>query len=228
MLRDRERQKLWGKFVDAKINAPEVLSKELLRRKKGVVGLSTITDPYQPLEREYELTRKCLENLVEHDFSISIQTKSSLVLRDIDLIRKFPRSEVGFTIITLKEDLRKKVEPYSSPIEERFAALRELADEGVSTWVFIGPILPLITDKEELNQLVKEVANMRVEHIFLDRLNLRVGVWPAVSDFLKANYPELLPKYKKIFWLNNNYFELMKAETLELCRKVGIRCTFCY
>jgi len=86
----------WGSFVDVKTNIPNVLSKELRIKKPGVVGISTITDPYQPAENNYKLTRYCLEQLLRHDFPVCIQTKSDLVARDIDLISKFSKAEVMY------------------------------------------------------------------------------------------------------------------------------------
>ena len=99
----------WGEFVDVKINAPEMLKRELFGLKKGLVSLSTVTDPYQAPERKYRLTRRILEELAAYNFSVSILTKSNLILRDIDILKKFERNnlEVGFSITTLDEEVRR-------------------------------------------------------------------------------------------------------------------------
>ena len=113
----------WGSFVDVKTNIPVILSNELRKKKPGVVGLSTVTDPYQPVERKYNLTRYCLEQLLIHNFPVHIQTKSDLVLKDIDLISKFNDVEVMFSIATLNDSERKILEPYSSSIQNRLKAM---------------------------------------------------------------------------------------------------------
>jgi len=219
----------WGKFVDARVNAPQVLSRELSRAVKGLVMLSSVTDPYQPLEKKYELTRKCLQRLLMHQFPITILTKSALVLRDLDLLTKFSNCEVGFTITTTVDDDRKKVEPFSSPVEERLSALEELHGKGVSTYVFLGPILPYITDGDEnLQDMVMNFAKAKVGCVIVDRLNMRWGVWTSIVKFLTMHYPDLVPKYERIFWSKSDYFERVKSEILKLCSEHGIECEFCY
>ena len=112
----------WGRFVDVKRNIPAVLAKALKRKARGMVGLGTVTDGYQPLEGRYHLTRYCLEQLVRFDFPVSVQTKSSLVLNDLDLLRRLSDAEVGVTVTTLDEAQRRHFEPFASPSERRIAA----------------------------------------------------------------------------------------------------------
>jgi DNA repair photolyase len=205
------------------------LARDLSRTVKGVVMLSSVTDSYQPLEKKYELTRKCLQKLLMHQFPITILTKSSLVLRDLDLLTKFANREVGFTITTIVDDYRKKVEPYSSPVEERLAALEELHEKGVSTYVFLGPILPYITDENEnLKNMIIDFVKAKVDYVMVDRLNMRWGVWPSIVRFLKLHYPDMMPTYKRIFWSKNDYFEQVKLKILKLCNEYGIKCELCY
>jgi DNA repair photolyase len=219
----------WGEFVDVRINAPQVLTRELTRTAKGLVMLSSVTDPYQPLEKKYELTRKCLQKLLTHEFPVTILTKSSLVLRDIDLLARFSSCEVGFTITTIIDDDRKKIEPNSSPVEERLAALREFHEKGLATYVFLGPMLPYITDESEnLQNMITSFVKAKVDYMLVDRLNMRWGVWPSTVRFLKMHYPDLIPKYKHIFWSENNYFEQLKSKILKLCGKYEIKCELCY
>jgi len=222
-------QEEWGEFVDVKMNAPQVLARELSRKAKGLVYLSSVTDPYQPLEKKYELTRKCLQKLVAHSFPISIQTKSSLVLRDIDMLAKFSKCDVGFTVTSIDDETRKKYEPFSSPVEEQLDALEELHDRNIITYAFLGPMLPHITDNEEsLRTMIQSLARVKVDYVMVDRLNLRWGVWPSVISFLKQHYSELIPQYKRIFWSKNNYFEKVKFKIFKLCNEYGVRCDFCY
>ncbi len=222
-------QEEWGEFVDVKINAPQVLARELSKKAKGLVYLSSVTDPYQPLEKKYELTRKCLQKLLAHSFPITIQTKSSLVLRDIDMLAKFPECDVGFTITSVNDEVRKKYEQRSSPVEERLTALEELHDRKIMTYAFLGPMLPHITDNDEsLRTMIQNLARVKVDYVMVDRLNMRWGVWPSVISFLKQHYPELIPEYKNVFWSRNDYFKKVKLKILKLCDEYGVRCEFCF
>jgi DNA repair photolyase len=147
----------WGTFVDAKVNAPEVLARELRRAGRGPVMLASVTDCYQPLEERFRLTRRCLELLLEHDFPVRVLTKSPLVLRDLDLLRKFRDIEVGLTVTTDDEAMRRLFEPGAPPIAARVDALRRLKEAGVGTYVFVGPMLPL--DPERLAGLLCDVVD---------------------------------------------------------------------
>src|SRR5512137_98268 len=116
----------WGQFVDVKVNAPNLLRQQVLKKKKGTVWVSGVCDPYQPLEGKYKLTRQCLEILAEHDWSAVVQTRSPLVLRDLDVIRKAKDFEVGFSVTT--------------------------ADDGIRTYAMIAPMLPGAEDLPDLLQ----------------------------------------------------------------------------
>ena len=210
----------WGSFVDAKVNALERLRVEAPRRRKGKVLLSSVTDPYQPLERRYELTRGSLEILLEHQFPISILTKSDLVLRDLDLIRKFDVCDVGFTITAFDEDVRSSFEPGASPVEARLAALRELSSEGVSTWVFIGPVLPYLTD-EGIERLLNELAGS-VSHILFDRLNVKAGNMPDIRRVLSERYPDLQPLFESALRDESEYYAVFKRKVADMCRRRSI------
>jgi DNA repair photolyase len=133
----------WGAFVDAKVNAPEALERELRRAERGVVMLSSVTDCYQPLEERCRLARRCLELLLAHRFPVRILTKSPLVLRDLDLLRQFPEIDVGLSVTTDDERMRRLFEPGAPPITARVDALLRLREAGVRTYVFIGPMLPM-------------------------------------------------------------------------------------
>jgi DNA repair photolyase len=177
----------WGSFVDIKINVPQLLIKELQRVKKWEIMISSVTDPYQPLERKYHLTRRCLKILLEHQFPLSILTKSSLILRDVDILTLFNNLEVGLTITTNEEAIKKIFEPYSSPISERIRALRILHDRGIKTYAFIGPILPQ-NPKEIVDNLWKIV-----DFVYIDRMNYcykieRVYQMHGLEKYLEDNY----------------------------------------
>ncbi len=158
----------WGSFVDVKVNVPEVLERQLNKAKRGLVYFSSVTDPYQPLEREYELTRKCLKVLLARDFPVSIQTKSALVLRDLDLIKEFTSAEAGFTI-SLDDAHARKLEPQASLPSDRIKALKKIHNSGIKTFVFIGPIVPGLTDVVGIVRKTYDWA----DHYLIDRLNMK-------------------------------------------------------
>jgi DNA repair photolyase len=155
----------WGKFVDVKINAPEVLRRQMKRAARGNVMLSSVTDAYQPLEAKYRLTRQCLEILLEHQFTVDILTKSPLVLRDIDIIKEFRDIDVGITITTDDDRMRRIFEPNAPPLEARLNALKTLKEKGISTYVFIGPMLPM--DPEALSAKIGRYA----DSVLMSRMN---------------------------------------------------------
>ena len=155
----------WGKFVDVKVNAPELLKRQLDKARRGIVWVSSVCDPYQPLEEKYEITRRCLAELLERQFPVNIQTKSTLVLRDLDLLRRFEEIEVGLTVTTDEERVARLFEPGAAPVGERIGVLEKLHASGIRTFAFIGPILP--GDPE---RLVKRLES-RVDRVFIDRMN---------------------------------------------------------
>jgi DNA repair photolyase len=216
----------WGSFVDAKVNALERLRAEAPRRRKGKVLLSSVTDPYQPLERKYELTRGALQILLEHQFPISILTKSDLILRDVDIIRKFDVCEVGFTITAFDDDVRSAFEPGASPVEARLAALKELSAEGISTWAFIGPVLPYLTD-EGIERLLNELAGS-VNHIIVDRLNVKSGNMPDIRRVLTERYPDLKPLFESALRDESEYYTVFKRKVTGLCLRRSIPCEIVY
>ena len=157
-------QEPWGEFVDVKINAPEVLAKEIRRKPVGRVWVSGVCDPYQPVEKRYRLTRKCLEILLRSDWPVTIQTKSPLVVRDLDILKTSEKVEVGFSITTAEEKIRRVFEPKASPISERINALKSLHTNGIMTFVMIAPILP------GAEKLPRQLAGV-VDFVLVDRLN---------------------------------------------------------
>jgi len=214
------KQGKWGEVVEVKINLPRILSRELTKKKRGVVGLGTVTDAYQPVEKKYEITRRCLEVLQLHDIPVCIQTKSSLVLRDVDILRRFSNIEVGLTLTVLDDRLRERIEPGASSVEERLHTLKELKKMGISTWVFLGPVLPHIT---ETDALIDAIISTNPKYVLIDRLRLRKGVWKRIKDFLGRFYPQLLPEYEHIFEVRYHYEEILEKMRLR-CEMKGVRC----
>lgn len=174
---------IWGEFVDVKINAPKLLAEEVRKKKVGRVWVSGVCDPYQPLEKRYKLTRRCIDILVEHGWPFSIQTKSDLILRDIEILKRARNVEVGFTITTADEKIRKIFEPGAPPSSRRIEALIALHAGKITTFAMIAPILP---GAEGLVSALKG----NVDYVILDRLNYhyadwaykRYGLWRAHED----------------------------------------------
>ncbi len=160
----------WGDFVDVKINAPELLAREVKKKKVGRVWISGVCDPYQPVEKRYMVTKKCLSILVENGWPITIQTKSPLVLRDIEIIQRATDAEVGFTITTADEKIRRIFEPGAPPVKKRVEALADLHSAGIKTFAMIAPILP------GAEELVSELKG-KVEYVYIDRVNYHYADW---------------------------------------------------
>ena len=216
----------WGTFVDVKINALNRLAKELPRKKLGVVLLSSVTDPYQPLERKWRLTRGSLKLLLDYDFPTNIQTKSTLVLRDLDLLQRFSDCKVGFTITTTDDDVRKIFEPSASPVEERLEALRVLKEEGVQTYAFLGPMLPYLSEGG-LGKLLDELADS-VDRVIVDRLNIKWGNLVTIRRALSKHYPDLQPMFESALSPESGYYERLKEDMAAMFHARGIPFDLCY
>jgi len=195
----------WGTFVDVRINIPFVLVKELRNKKRGTIGISTVTDPYQPIESKFKLTRYCLEQLVKYNFPVCIQTKSKLVLRDLDLISKLSNAEIMFSIGTLDDNERKTLEPNASSINDRLNAMKKFSDEGIKTVVFFGPIYPTIK-VENLEEIVNTFIENGAKEIMVDKFNLKPGIFENIKKCNISNservknqsyFKEILNEMKK-------------------------------
>ena len=209
----------WGSHVEIKTNAPNLLAKER-KRLKGTVGVGTVTDPYQPIEKERKITHYCLEQLVKTDCTVSIQTKSDLVLRDLDILKRMKAPEVGFTITTLDERLAKRIEPGVAPPQKRIAALKELADNGIRTWAFLGPIIPTLNDSAgSLEEVIMAVKDSGCQRILYDKLRLKPIVRKRMEKALGEESAE-------VFKLVNNreWAERVYADVERICAEVGVGC----
>jgi DNA repair photolyase len=184
----------WGEFVDVKMNVPELLAREIKRKRMGRVWVSGVCDPYQAAEKRYKLTGRCLEILFANQWPVTIQTKSPLVLRDIEILERFKDIEVGFSITTADEKIRKLFEPGAPPIKERIHALDVLHSRGIQTFAMIAPILP------GAEGLIKELPG-KVDHVLIDRVN-----------YFYANriYME-----NKMEWAREDPFFIQNAEDLK-------------
>lgn len=205
-------QEPWGEFVDIKTNAPEQLTKDIRKARDGnQILLSSVTDPYQPIEKETELTRKILKKLKNTFYDINILTKGNLIQRDFDLIKEFgDKITVGFTINFLDESDREVWEPRASPIKERTRLIKKLSEVGVDTYVHVGPYLEDITDLEAIARELDSFVN----EIQIENLNLQNQ--QRIKEIIRENYPELEQKYKKIIQNDGEYKKKLIEKTKEL------------
>lgn len=218
MLKYTKHKEEWGSFVDVKINAVEILKKEIIKAKPGSVFLSSVTDPYQAIEKRYELTRNILKTLPK-DFKPSILTKSSLFTRDLDVLQQFKKSEIGVTITSLED--WKIFEPGASPTIERIKALREAHEAGLETYIFLGPVLPYITDKH-FDKLMSEISF--VDNVMVDRLNIKSGNWPRIKTVVQEEYPHLFKSFSEAVFEDEGYYSDFKKRMRSLRNNVE----FCY
>ncbi|MFX1563311.1 MAG: radical SAM protein [Promethearchaeota archaeon] len=214
----------WGQFVDIKVNAAHVLQQQLRRRQKPVteaVLFSSVTDAYQPLERRFQVTRNCLNILRRHNVPVSILTKSDLVLRDIDLLRELSDCEVGMTVITLEERVRRVFESGAPSAERRLTALKELSEGGIRTFGFVGPIIPYLC-KPSLEELVRRLAEGGVAHVFFDRLNLKYGNWPVIERVLQTYFVKQYKAICNALKPSSCYYEELRDEVVSLAHRYGL------
>ena len=202
----------WGEFVDAKINIVDRLRRQIKRTRPGSVQIGTVTDAYQPLEERFRLTRGCLEVLADSDFSVTIQTKSDLVLRDIDILKKMKNKEVGLTITCHDPEVETLFEPGASNLDRRLDALKRLNRAGIPTYVFFGPILPFFSDHQDsLLLLFRRLQKTGVEKMYLDKMNYLKGKRKKISRVLRQNFPHALRFYDGVVKREEKYAEWLKA-----------------
>jgi len=193
----------WGTYLDVKMNAPELLQKELVSLEKklhtkdfGAVFFSSVTDPYVGMEAKYKLTRGCLEVLADFGYEgvINIQTKSDLVTRDIDVLKRLSHVSVGCTVTTLDDEISRYFEGIAPPVTKRIAALKKLHDAGISTYAFIGPLLPtVLADEDQITRILDALEKSGVETVWFEHIHLVGVVKQRLYDYIQKTKPELVP-----------------------------------
>lgn len=197
----------WRSYLDIKINAPKLLRKALEKLEKkfkskdfGTIFFSSVTDPYVGPEAKYKLTRKCLQLLADFGYQgeIAIQTKSPLVVKDIDILKKLKKVTVGFTVTTLNDKISRFLEVKAPSVTLRLRALKRLDDSGISTYAFVGPILPYFTDKEDkINQLLDKLEEVGICQVCFEHINLSPKIKARLYDFLRKRAADLIPEFEK-------------------------------
>ena len=206
----------WGTFIDVK-QCNKRIDINKLKGKK--VFLSSVTDCYNEFESEYKITRKILEELVKCDCFLSISTKSKLILRDIDLLKKISNVEVCLSINTLDESFKNDMDKASS-IQDRLETLKELHENGIRTILFMSPMFPYITD---FKKIIEESQSFFDEYWF-ENLNLRGSYKKDILTYIKNKYSKYYSDYLNIY-LNNDltYWENLGNEINDYCEKNNIR-----
>ena len=217
----------WGKYVDVKINASELVPPA----PEGLPGLepaspltgrrvfmSSVTDPYLPQERTYKLTRAILERLVPHQPFLGIQTKSALITRDIDILTRFRDCEAGITITTLDDAIRREIEPATSSIQDRLSALETLKGAALRTYVFIGPIIPGVTDWRAIIERTRHA----VDFYYLENLNVTGSVKKSMADWYQGRHPELLATFEAAYKPGSLFWDSMENEIAAYCEREGV------
>lgn len=215
-----------------KDNAAEVLDKEFSREKwnnKLTVDLSTVTDPYQPAEERFKVTRNVLEVFLKHHNSLMITTKSDLVLRDLDILSEIGRTgflNVVITLTSLDEDLRKRIEPKAPSVDRRLRVVQELHEEGITVGVTAIPLLPYISDGEkDIEELVKCVAGLGVDYVIIDMLNFRGETRDRMFEFLQGYDSSIMPKYEKLYrtkYCDKDYSKSIRHVVNKFIRKYKV------
>jgi DNA repair photolyase len=195
----------YGTSIRVKTNVADALRRELARKgwKKELVAIGAATDPYQPAEGRYRLTRACLQVLAETANPFSIVTRGPLIVRDIDVLQHgagLADVSVNFSVPTLDQKIWRYTEPNTAPPIQRLRALRRLVDAGIRAGVGVAPILPGLSDQPELlADVVKAARDHGATHVWANVVYLRPGTREHFMENLARDWPELLPMYERLY-----------------------------
>ena len=230
---DRPWDDRYGTSIRVKVNVAEVLRRELARptwRREGV-AIGAATDPYQPAEGRYRLTRACIEALSEAETPFSIITRGPMIVRDVDVLVEAARRvdvSVTFSVPTIDDEIWRRTEPGTAPPRQRLRAVRTLVDAGIKASVGMAPILPGISDKPELMaDVVCAAREAGATGIWANVLYLRPGTREHFLEHLARDWPELLPAYERLYesraYLGNEHVRPVRERAAELARQHGVR-----
>jgi DNA repair photolyase len=230
---DRPSGDRYGRSIRVKTNVAEVLRRELARPtwQHEVVAIGAATDPYQPAEGRYKLTRACLEALAEASNPFQIITRGPMIVRDIDVLaRAASRAEVAvtFSVPTLDHEIWRRTEPGTAPPHQRLRALKQLVDAGIKASVGMAPILPGLSDRPELlADVVRAAREAGAVGVWANLLYLKPGTKEHFLSALERDWPELLPEYERLYgrraYLAKSDSEPVREQVRELTREHGIR-----
>jgi DNA repair photolyase len=230
---DRPSDDRYGTSIRVKTNVAEVLRRELARPSwaREIVAIGAATDPYQPAEGRYKLTRACLEVLGDAANPIRIITRGPMIVRDIDVLaRAASRASVAvtFSVPTLDHEIWQRTEPGTAPPRQRLRALKQLVDAGIKASVGMAPIIPGLSDKPELMaDVVRAAREAGATGVWANLLYLKPGTKEHFLTALERDWPELLPEYEQLYgrraYLSTAQSEPVRAQVRELTRAHGIR-----
>jgi DNA repair photolyase len=230
---DRPADDRYGTSIRVKVNVAEVLRRELARPSwhHEQVAVGAATDPYQPVEGRYRLTRACIEAFAESATPFSIITRGPLIVRDLDVLQEAARRaevSVTFSVPTLDEEIWRRTEPSTAPPRQRLRALKALVDGGIKAGVGMAPILPGLSDRPELmRDVVRAAREAGATGVWANLLYLRPGTREHFLHRLAEDWPELLPEYERLYagraYLSAEEVKPVRAAVAELAREHGVR-----
>ena len=214
----------WGEFLDIKKFNEEKFVKYLKKiNSDKKILMSSVTDPYNPYEIKYKSTRNILKLFIQANnehIHLEILTKSLLIFRDIDLLKKIKNITVGISLNTLNDNLRRQIEPCAGSIKSRIEILKKLKGENIPVYLFISPIFPMLTQLEEIIATCKDT----VDFIYFENLNLRGRYKKIILDFISKNFPEYNQLYQDIYTKNKKeYWYLLMEDINRLCKIYDIK-----
>jgi DNA repair photolyase len=230
---DRPSDHRYGTSIRVKVNVAQVLRRELARPSWDgeAVAIGAATDPYQPAEGRYRLTRACVEALAEAANPFSVITRGPLVVRDVDVLAEASRRadvSVTFSVPTLDREVWRRTEPGTAPPRQRLRALRALVDAGIRASVGMAPLLPGLSDRpEQLAEVVRAAREAGACGIWANLLYLKPGTREHFLQSLERDWPELLPLYERLYagraYLPARDSEPARHAVRELARAAGVR-----
>lgn len=221
----------YGTAIRVKVNVAEVLRRELARPswRRELVAVGAATDPYQPAEGWYRLTRACLVALGDARTPLSLITRGPLVVRDVDVLQAAARRaavDVNFSIPTLDETVWRRTEPGTAPPRQRLRALRALVDAGIRAGVGLAPILPGLSDRpEQLAEVVRAAREAGATHVWANLLYLPPGTREHFLEHLARDWPDALARYRRLYrraYLDRGVSEPVRREVAALARRLGV------
>ena len=229
---DRPSDDRYGESIRVKVNVVDVLTRELARpswHHEGV-AVGAATDPYQPVEGKYRLTRGCLEALAGARNPFSLITRGPMIVRDVDVLQEAARKadvSVNFSIPTLDEEVWRRTEPSTAHPRQRLRALKTLVDAGIKAGVGMAPILPGLSDRpDQLADVVRAARDAGATHVWANLLFLRPGTREHFLEHLAREWPELLPHYERLYagraYLRGEEGKAVRAQVDELRRRFEV------
>jgi DNA repair photolyase len=230
---DRPWDDRYGASIRVKTNVAAVLRRELARRswQREPVAVGAATDPYQPAEGRYRLTRACIEAFADAASPFAIITRGPLIVRDIDVLAEASRCadvSVTFSVPTLDHEIWRRTEPGTSPPRQRLRALSRLVEAGIDARVGMAPILPGLSDRPDLlAEVVREARTAGATGIWANLLYLRPGTREHFLAALERDWPELLPEYERLYrrsaYLPRRETDPVREQVRRLARSHGVR-----